>query len=88
MELVHLISIYAGLRVLMMSCSTERLLSKMKPWLQTVPENSASVLLREIFCGCSKVMLIEDDDENQIASVLSLFSLFSSIHSPISLTQS
>ena len=87
MELVHLISMYAGLHILMMGL-TERLLSKMKPWLQTVPENSASVLLREIFSGCSKVMLIEDDDENQINSVLSLFSLFSSIHSPISLTQS
>ena len=28
----------------------------------------------EIVCGCGKVMLTEDDDEKQIASVLSLFS--------------
>ena len=90
MELMRLISMYAALHVLMMCCFIERSLSKMKPRLRTVPENSTSVLLREIFCGCGKVVLIEDDDEKRIASVLSLFSLslFSSIHSPISLTQS
>ena len=90
MELMRLISMYAALYVLMMCCFTERSLSKVKPRLQTVPENSTSVLLREIVCGCGKVVLIEDDDEKRIASVLSLFnlSLFSSIHSPITLTQS
>ena len=90
MELMRLISMYAALHVLMMCCFTERSLSKMKLRLRTVPENSTSVLLREIVCGCGKVVLIEDDDEERMASVLSLFSLslFSSIHSPISLTQS
>ena len=92
MELMCLISMYAALHVLMMCCFTERPLSKMKPRMRTVPENSTSVLLRKIVCGCGKVevVLIEDNDEKQIASVLSLFSLnlFSSIHSPISLTQS
>ena len=34
-----------------------------------VPENSASVLLREIVCGCGKVVLIEDDDEKRTASI-------------------
>ena len=88
MELMRLISIYAALHVLMMCCFTERSLSKMKPRLRTVPENSTSVLLGEIVCGCGKVVLIEDDDEKRIASVLSLFSLslFSSMHNPISLT--
>ena len=90
MELMHLISMYAALHVLMMCCFIERSLSKMKPRLQTVPENSTSVLLREIVCGCGKVVLVEDGDEKRTASVLSLFSwsLFSSVHSPISLTQS
>ena len=90
MELRHLISMYAALHVLMMFCFIERSLSKMKPRLRTVPENSTLVLLREIVCGCGKVVLIEDDDEKRIALVLTLFrlSLFSSIHSPLSLTQS
>ena len=81
---------YAALHVLMMCCFTERLLSKMKSRLWTVPENSTLVLLREIVCGCGKVVLIEDDDEKRIALVITLFSLslFSSIHSPLSLTQS
>ena len=85
MELMRLISMYAVLHVLMKNS-----LSKMKPRFRTVPENSTSVLLRKIVCGCGKVVLIEDDDEKRIASVLSLFSLslFSSIHSPVSLTQS
>ena len=73
MELLHLTSVYAAVHVLMMCCFTERLLLKMKPRLQTVPDNLTSVLLREIVCGCGKVVLIEDDDEKQIASVL-LFS--------------
>ena len=90
MELMHLISMYAALHVLMMCCFVERSLSKMKPRLRTVLENSASVLLREIVCGCGKVMVTEDDDEERTASVLSLFSwsLISSIHSPICVTQS
>ena len=93
MELMHLISMSAALHVLMMCCLTERSLSKMKPRLRTVPENSTSVLLRETVCGCGKVVLIEDDDEKRTALVLSFFSLsfsffFSSIHSPLSLTQS
>ena len=95
MELMPLISMSAALHVLMMCCFTERSLSKMKPRLRTVPENSTSVLLRETVCGCGKVVLIEDDDEKRIASVLSffqfeffLFSFFPSIHSPESLTQS
>ena len=51
--------------------------------------NLISVLLREIVCGCGKVVLLEDN-KKRIASILSLFSssLFSSVHSPISLTQS
>ena len=90
MELLYLISMYAALHVLMMRCFIERLLSKMKLRLRTVPENSTLVLLREIVCGCDKVVLIKDNAKKRIASVLSLFSLnlFSSIHSPISLTQS
>ena len=47
MELTRLISIYAALHGLM-CCFIERSLSKMKPRLRTVPENSTSVLLREI----------------------------------------
>ena len=84
---MRLISMYAALHVSMMCCFTERSLSKMKPRLRTVPVNSTSVLLREIVCGCGKVVLIEDDDEKRTASLFSL-SLFSSIHSPKSLTQS
>ena len=53
----------------MMCCFTERLLSKMNLRWRTVPENSASVLLREIVCGYGKVVLIEDDDGKRIASV-------------------
>ena len=45
-------------------------LSKMKPMLRTVPENSTSVLLRKIVCECGKVVLIEDDEEKRIVSVL------------------
>ena len=90
MELMRLISVYAALHVLMMCCFIERSLSKMKPRLRTVPENSTWVLLGKIVCRCGKVVLIEDDDEKRIVSISSLFSLslFSSIHSPISLTQS
>ena len=77
MELMCLISMYAALHVFMMCCFIERSLSKMKPRMRRVPENSTSVLLREIVCGGGKVevVLIEDNDEKQIASVLSLFSL-------------
>ena len=79
--------------ILMMYCfDNERSLSEMKPRLWTVPENSTLVLPREIVCGCGKVVLLEDDDEKEIASVLLFFSLrlllFSSIHSPITFTQS
>ena len=90
MELMCLISMYAALHVLMMCCFIKRSLSKMEPRLRTVPENSTSVLLRKIVCGCGKVVLIKDDDGKRMASVLSLFSLslFSFIYSPISLTQS
>ena len=79
-ELKRMISVYAALHVLMMCCFIERSLSKMKSRLRTVPENSASVLLRQTVCGCGKVALIEDDDEKRIASVLSFFQceLFSS----------
>ena len=42
---------YAALHVLMICCFIERLLSKMKPRLRTIPENSFSVLLRVIVCG-------------------------------------
>ena len=73
MELMPLISMYAALHVLMMCCLTERSLSKMKPRLRTVPENLTSVLLREIIYGCGKFVLIKDDDEKRIASVLSVF---------------
>ena len=47
MELTRLISMYTALHVFMMYCFIERSLSKMKPRLRTVPENSTSVLLRE-----------------------------------------
>ena len=73
MELMPLISMSAALHVLMMCCFTERSLSKMKPRLRTVPENLTSVLLREIIYGCGKFVLIKDDDEKRIASVLSVF---------------
>ena len=78
MELMHLISMYAASHILMMYCfDNERPLAKMKPRLWTVPENStlSLVLLREIVCGCGKVMLLEDDDEKEIALVLLFFSL-------------
>ena len=90
MELMRQISIYAALHVLMTCCFTERSLSKMKRGLRAIPANSTSVLLREIACGCCKVVLTEDDIDKRIASVVSLFSLslFSSIHNPVSLTQS
>ena len=88
-ELMRLIPMYASLHVLMIYCFVEKTLSNMKPRLQTIPENSVSVLLRVIVCGSCKVMLAEEEAEKRKASVLSLFSLssFSSIHSPISLTQ-
>ena len=60
MEFMRLISIYAALHILMMCCFIERLLSKMKPRLQVVPENSASVSLRKIVCGCGKVCDLEE----------------------------
>ena len=43
--------------------SRERCATAQAASLHTVPENSTSVLLREIVCGCSKVVLIEDEDE-------------------------
>ena len=51
MELMYMISMYAASHVLMICCFIERLLSKMKPRLRTIPENSFSVLLRVIVCG-------------------------------------
>ena len=60
MELMHLISMYAALHVLMMSSFIERSLSKMKLKLWMVPVNSTSVLLREIVYGYCKVVLAED----------------------------
>ena len=88
-EGMRLISMCAVLHVLMMCCFFERLLSKMKPRLRTIPENSVSVSLRKIVCGSCKVVLTEEEVE-KLASVLSLCSLnlFSSVHCPISLTQS
>ena len=47
MALTCLISMYAALHVFMVCYFIERSLSKMKPRLWTVPENSTSVLLRE-----------------------------------------
>ena len=67
--LIRLTSMYAHLRVLMMCCFNERSLSEMKPRFRTVPESSTSLLLRDIVCGCGKVVLIEDDDRKRIASV-------------------
>ena len=58
MELTRLISMYAALHVLKMCCFIEGSLSKMKPRLRTVPENSTLVLLREIVCGCGKVKVV------------------------------
>ena len=88
-ELMRLISMYVALHVVMIRCFIERLLSKMKPKLPTIPENSVSVSLRVVVCGSCKVRLTEEEAEKRMASVLSLFSLslFSSIHGPISLTQ-
>ena len=48
---------YAALYGLMICCFIERLLLKMEPRLQTIPENSISVPLRVIVCGSCKVML-------------------------------
>ena len=88
-EPMRLISMYVALHVLMIRCFIERLLSKMKPKLRTIPENSVSVSLRVIACGRCMVVLTEDEAEKRMVSVLSLFglSLFSSIHSQIPLTQ-
>ena len=47
---MRLISVYAALHVSMMCCSTERLLSEMKPTLRTVPENSILVSL-SVLCA-------------------------------------
>ena len=88
MVLICLTSMYLGLHVLMMCCSTETSLSKMKSRLRTVPANSILVLLKETFSGWCEVVLTEDDHEKRLAAVL-LFSssLCSSIHSLISVTQ-
>ena len=72
-ELMCLISMYAALRVLMVCCFIERLLSMMKLRLRTISEKSMSVSLRVIVCGSCKVMLTEEVAEKQMASVLSLF---------------
>ena len=62
----------------------------MRSRLQTIPENSISVVLRDIVCRSCTVVLTEEDAEKRMAPVLSSFSLslFSSIRSPISLKQS
>ena len=88
MELICLTSIYLALHILMMYCSVETSLSKMKSKLRTVPANSILVLLKETFSEWCQVVVTEDDQEKRIASVL-LFSssLRSSIHSLISVTQ-
>ena len=65
MELMHLISMYATLHVLMMCCFTERSLSKVKIRLWTIPANSTSVLLR-IVLSVGVARLIEDDNEKRI----------------------
>ena len=85
-----MVSMYAASHILVMCSLTERSLSKVKPRLRTIPANVISVELREIVCGYCQVVLTEDNNEKRIASVLSLFSLslFSSIQSTISLTQS
>ena len=62
-ELMHLISMYAALHVLMICCFIERLLSKMEPRLWTVSEISISVLLRVIVCGSRTVVLTEEEAE-------------------------
>ena len=75
MQLMCLISTYAALHVLMMCCFLKRSLSTVQPKLRTIPANSTSVLLREIVCGCCKVVLTVDDDEKRIPSVCFLFGL-------------
>ena len=50
MEHMRLISMYAGLHVLMMCCFNERSLSKMKPRLRTVPGNSVNIGIAEKDC--------------------------------------
>ena len=72
---LELMCVYAALHVLMMCCFIEISLSKMKPGLRTIPENSMSVLLREIVCGSCKVVSTEEEAEKRMASVLSLLSL-------------
>ena len=63
MELMHLILMCAALYVLMICCFIERLMSKMKQRLWMIPENSVSVLLREIVCGSCKAVLTEEEAE-------------------------
>ena len=72
---MHLISMYADLHVLMMFCFIQKLLSKMKPRLWMIPENSVSVLSRETVSGSCKVVSTEEEAEKRMASVLSLLSL-------------
>ena len=54
---------YTALHVLMMFFSTERSLSKTKPRVRTIPENSLSVLLREVVCGSYTVVLTKEEAE-------------------------
>ena len=67
---VRLISMYAALHGLMMGCFIQRSLSQMKPRLRTIPANSISIGSAERDCGYCMVVLTEDDDKKQIASVL------------------
>ena len=56
---------YAALHVLIVCCFIERLLSMMKLRLRTISEKSMSVSLRVIVCGSCKVMLTEEEAENE-----------------------
>ena len=53
----------------MMCCFSERPLSKTNVRWRIVPEKSTSVLLREIVCGCGKVVLMEDDNGKRTATI-------------------
>ena len=81
MELMRLISMYAALYILMMCCFIKRSLSKMKPRLRKIPQNSSSVLLREIVFGSYKIVLKEEEAEKRTALVLPSFCLSVFFHS-------
>ena len=81
LERTRLISMYAALNVLMVCCFIERSLSKMKPRLRKIPQNSSSVLLREIVFGSYKIVLKEEEAEKRTALVLPSFCLSVFFHS-------